>query len=238
VKLREAAKVFLTVRIREAGILGKMEPTGGAMVYLGDCDLDQAAISKQIAKLRTSTRNTERKPVLKPAPMIQSDHSLAEPVLQTGLHQAKSVQPVRLPTPSPTITPAPAASTPRNKPVENSRDLALGMLELKPIGAACPDDKGVTLACDARGELHLLCEDEGSRGIERLTAAGAWATKHRELLHAVNRSLASEGDDVVLHLLTREPKRVRHLLDSDVRVHMMARVPERCGTGWCFVELN
>jgi len=246
-KLREATRTFLTVSLAERGVIDRMGPTGGAMVYLGDCGLTHNQIIERIEQLRSLASDTLE-------PEENGDH-LSPPLSRSEWEELdpESFMPQDIPLAPAAIEPKDTAVVHEESRVGRQQDtpapmeppvadtdfstMALSILELKPIGAACPDDEGVVLARDERGAMHLVVEDRARRGIERLTAVSTWACKHAKLLGAIDRSLAEDGG-VVMHLLTERPKDVRHLLDCDVRVHAIARADGRIGTGFCFLELN
>ena len=230
-KLRETSRAFLGVRIEDAGSIEKMGPTGGAMVYLGDCDLGFEAVAARIEENRESDTAGARRATVETArtPEIDPELRAVEPTRITAVGDGE-----------PRVDRQQDTGAREAAPVElpDARTVALSMLELKPVGASCPDDEGVALARGADGALHVVCEDEHRRGLERLAAVSAWAHKHAKLLAAIDRELSEADREPVLHLLTEEPRGIRHLLDTNVRVHVMRRADERCGTGWTFVELN
>ncbi|MBL8745119.1 MAG: hypothetical protein JNK58_02050 [Phycisphaerae bacterium] len=104
---------------------------------------------------------------------------------------------------------------------------------LKAINARCPDDPTVELAVDKGDRLHLLRQDNDGRAVERLVSVSAWAVKHAALLSAAGLG-ADFSHPPAMHLFTSEPKSIRHLLDADVRVHLLATV----GAEWYCTELN
>jgi len=228
-RLDEAARAFLDVRVVESGIIDKMGPTGGAMVYLGECELGHESVASRLAELRRAG-GTDRT-ATGDAPAIE--RTIDEPDPDERMETSTAV----VDWSPPRVDRAPDDAGAIDHTEEDARALALSVLELKPVGASCPDDEGVVIARDESGGLHLVCEDEERRGIERLTAVSSWASKHAKLLRALDVEVVADRG-VVRHLLTREPRAVRHLLDTDVRVHVMRRADERIGTGWMFVELN
>ncbi|TVQ61373.1 MAG: hypothetical protein EA378_09165 [Phycisphaerales bacterium] len=110
---------------------------------------------------------------------------------------------------------------------------------LRLLELACPVAPGVHLAGDARGSLHLIAIERAGDadtspeasssvpGVDRgtaaqhLAAAEAWARTNAALLRAAAQVDASQP---TMHLLTDEPKRVRGLLDSPIRVHLAVEV--------------
>lgn len=104
---------------------------------------------------------------------------------------------------------------------------------LRLLELSCPAAPGVHLAGDAGGALHLIAIERGedvahgvagvARGTaaQHLAAAEAWARTNAALLQAAARVDATSP---TMHLLTDEPKRVRGLLDSAIRVHLAVEV--------------
>ncbi len=122
------------------------------------------------------------------------------------------------------VTPAPAAL------IEG-----LGVLE-----SECPYATGVTLAADELGALHLIADDaDGSdEAVRQLTAAATWASAHGKLLRKAEPSLGDAGREPVRHLLTNDAKRVRNLLDTDLKVHLVTEVSLGGQRGRVAIEIN
>lgn len=116
---------------------------------------------------------------------------------------------------------------------------------LSPLDFRCPDAPAVEFARDQSGVMHLLLSSEGPEALHALTSAHAWATKNIELLRraaagpvGARATPALDAEHAALHLFTAWPKRLRGLLDSRVRVHLLASVEVEGKMGWCCVELN
>lgn len=119
--------------------------------------------------------------------------------------------------------------------------------ELDPLPARCPYAPGVELAVAADGRLHLLarCGGESTcgspltqgRAIEQLTTTSAWALAHAALLGGARAGLRIDGEHLpILHLVTDRPRDARRLLESEIRVHLLARAePAR---PWVYRDLN
>ncbi len=238
-KLRETSRAFLGVRLEDAGSIEKMGPTGGAMVFLGDCELGFEAVAERIEALRDDPKETaQAEPETRDEPAFAST-VFREPVAAPATQNTAVGEGLpRVDRQQATTERAPARTQTRTVELPDARTVALSMLGLKPVAASCPDDEGVAIARGADGSVHVVCEDEHRRGLERLSAVSAWAHKHAKLLAAIDRELCEAAREPVLHLLTEEPRGIRHLLDTNVRVHVLRRAGERCGTGWTFVELN
>lgn len=146
---------------------------------------------------------------------------------------------------------AQAAATAAVTDVEPVGALALLLDGLRPVSVLCPYAPGVELALDASGGLHLLVRaepDDGDDGeqkaLSQLLVASAWAEAHAMLLVP---ALAATGAPAahaaatqrpVAHLFTDRPKRSRRLLETDVRVHLLARVNIGGQSGWYCTALN
>lgn len=128
--------------------------------------------------------------------------------------------------------------------------LALLLDALRPVSVLCPYAPGVELAVDAAGGLHLLVrtepedgEDSEQRALSQLLVAGSWAEAHAMLLGPALAQAGApmpthEAHKPALHLFTDRPKRSRRLLETDVRVHLLARVNIGGQSGWYCTELN
>lgn len=99
---------------------------------------------------------------------------------------------------------------------------------LTPLRAHCPYARSVRLAVDAAGSLHLIGNAHAGSvdAVSELITAAAWAHDHAELLSALSHGLLAREDAVgpTLHVTTQEPRLVRGLLDTAIRVHLVCRV--------------
>lgn len=102
---------------------------------------------------------------------------------------------------------------------------------LDPIEARCPKALGVDLALDSEGRLHLIvCDADTRDAMNRLLAAQAWARDNLGLLIRAEAGLAAPSSDrdvdtdAVMHLISDEPRSVREIYDTNVRVYSLARV--------------
>ena len=112
--------------------------------------------------------------------------------------------------------------------------------ELRPIALECPYAKGVELAMDGAGGMHLLARSESGRdddAVARLMTASAWAEAHARLLSAGVPGLSALGRPK-LHLFTDAPKRSRGLVDTAMKLHLLARVHVGGQSAWYCTELN
>lgn len=108
---------------------------------------------------------------------------------------------------------------------------------LSPISLACPVAPGVVLARDAAGSLHLVARSDSGADVGlawcELDAAAGWAMLNASLLAAAASVRIATP---TRHLLARDPREARRLLDSGVRVYAMCANKE--GTPVAGVPLN
>ncbi|MFO0834190.1 MAG: hypothetical protein U0638_04410 [Phycisphaerales bacterium] len=108
---------------------------------------------------------------------------------------------------------------------------------LSPISMACPVAPGVALARDAAGSLHLVARSESASDVGRawceLDAALGWAMLNAPLLAAATSVRIAQP---TRHLLAREPREARRLLDNGVRVYALCA--NKDGTPIAGVPLN
>jgi hypothetical protein len=143
------------------------------------------------------------------------------------------------------IKPAPAA-----EPGAGAGPLALFVDDLAACAVRCPYAAAVEIALDRAGGVHLLAragtEEAEEAALQALLVAQSWAESHAALLAGAVAGTARAGGPgrvdasrrPVMHLFTARPKRSRRLLETPVRVHLLAAVSVEGKTGWCCVELN
>jgi hypothetical protein len=143
-----------------------------------------------------------------------------------------------IPTPAPAVDPHPAAT-------HADSLLAAHIPGLCPMAARCPFADDVELAFDAHGGLHLLAGAVGltrdQRTIETLTAAAAWAQTNIRVLALTlpeGKRLVPDGVRPTLHLFTDRPAAFRTLLDSPIRVHLLAPIVKVRNADWFCAALN
>lgn len=102
---------------------------------------------------------------------------------------------------------------------------------LSPIEARCPKAPGVELALDSKGRLHLVvCDADSHDSMNRLLAAQTWARNNLGLLIRAEAGMsmpASDRDvntDAMMHLISIDPRAVREIYDTPVRIYSLARV--------------
>ena len=150
------------------------------------------------------------------------------------------------PSGSAVVAPDIAPRTPTVHPASASpASLARHLPSLEPLDARCPYAPEVELAVDPSGRLHLIARSHAdmtdpNAAFSKLAVARTWALAHAALLERAFRQAKPMAFAPEQHLLTDAPKRVRPLLDTDVRLHLLTAPPGTAETspGWVCVELN
>lgn len=221
-KIARAARVFLETPIEYAGSVERIEPAPTVCLFRGPVS---ASLDAVIESLHEPPRNADCSSA-PAAPVAPSPEPAApEPCADTTVEA---------------VAPAEPAATSDDVIRDALTDRVPGLAR---IAIAVPRCEGVELAADASGGLHLIArDDESSSPTASLLAAQAWASINRELLAAACATLLGSPVDAsrpaTLHLFTDQPKRVRSLLDADIRVHFLGSVEMNGKRAWCVAELN
>ncbi len=149
---------------------------------------------------------------------------------------------VRVPTPKPLGSQDQAEAQPKevnghalvgheHDSPKNADGLSVMIPGLMSLETKCPKALGVEFAADEDGQLHLVvCDEDIEDAMNQLLAARAWARNNLGLLLRAESSLVipsadrSEDSDAVMHLITMEPREIRTIFDTNVRVYSLARV--------------
>ena len=241
-RLKKAAETFLRRPVELAAVVGKMGPTGAAPIFRGECALSPADLARAIwaaadraAKARVAAPTPQ--PPAVPAQPASKPGAMIEPPACVPENRSNSpVAPSR---------PEVAKMSP-DGPVVGA--LAARVTGLSPLAIRCPDEAGVELATDSQGRLHVLAEGDDGRAVVALACVQAWVSKHAALISAVIQARSGGGSasaavqfndsSPLQHLFTRDPRKVRPLLDTAVRLHVLAPVEVEGKTGWFHAELN
>ncbi len=197
-RLARAAETFLGFRPVVVNAGARIEPAPALLVYRGPADLGTREV---LAAITRTSKPTE------PVP---------EPIL------GATVEP---PTSIPT---SPAASVPQPEISGRASDLAALLPGVRPLALTCPYARDVRFGVGADGSLHALAWDDpaGEAPVASVASAGAWAAVNAELIAAACPGIVSPAErGVVQHVFTREARRLRGLLDSSVKVHLVLSTP-------------
>lgn len=179
--------------------------------------------------------------------ILHPDHGGAETIWRAAdadlsqLLQALD-RPTHAPAPSRPATTVPtAASAPTTRPITSPPAAAGRAIEPTSsppadiaLSAVCPEAPTVRFRVTRDGVLHLHTDDleqSTAEAAAALLAAGAWASRHGETLRALVRAMggpALTDSPSVSHLTTRDARRARPLLDTSIRLEVVA-TPKRPG---------
>ncbi|MFN7020882.1 MAG: hypothetical protein ACK4WH_06095 [Phycisphaerales bacterium] len=224
-----------------AALLELLERTVGFDAAGGGVWVSKITPADGAVEPSTDRRMTEESPAIE---TVAADLALAdEPANvevppRTGAAIAATAQPVddiRLWADPAAGSAAPSARSARSDP----GSLAAHVQSLRAVSLVCPYASEVQFAVGEGGTLHILGhargDDEGMPG--RLMAASAWAEAHKGLIDAA-LGVRTSDQRPRLHLFTERPVSARALLDTDVRVHVLAPVTVDGKVGWYCAELN
>jgi hypothetical protein len=144
-------------------------------------------------------------------------------------------------TATPSVVNSPGAEPPAAAPVSASIDSLAGHLaNLRSVALRCPYAEGIEIAVDGAGAMHLLVrsgsDSTDDSTLASLLVASSWAEAHASILGPA----AGVAPDrrPTLHLFTDRPKKSRRLLETNLRVHLLAPVQVGGQTGWYCTDLN
>ncbi len=139
--------------------------------------------------------------------------------------------------------PSPSREVPPKPPVVFAEDgtLASHLVDLQSTALRCPYASGIEVAIDGAGRLHLLARSKSESAEESTLAAlliaSSWAEQHSGLL-ASSLGKVSSVARPTLHLFTDKPKHSRRLLETNLRVHLLAEVHVGAERAWYCTDLN
>ena len=218
-QIRTAVETFGDCELAPACVIERVNSGGLRPVFSGPAERDLAALIASLESVKISPP---------PATVIEAK----APAIR--LVPADSASPERQ---SPRPPQSAAASAAQSSTLEN----------LKALSTRCPYAPEVDLSVDAGGELHLAVRTgtgtpflDPGMGVQRLLTAASWVADHAQLLAAVHGDLKAEAAMAgpALHLMTDEPKSVRRLLDTGVRVHLVVDAETSAGSIKICRDLN
>lgn len=198
-RLARAAEAFLGFTPMVLPCAARIEPAPSVVLFRGQSEATLADALEIIGRTR---------PPAAPAPTASA------PVLPGE---------VVVPAAPGTATRPPASAQTKTGPGAAGGALASLVPDLRPLGVVCPYAREVEFACRAdTGRLQVLAWDssDGAPPVAALAAASAWAVLNAELIGAACPGV-SLGEAPVQRVFTRDARRVRGLLDSPVRVHLV-----------------
>lgn len=195
-----------------------------ATTFLG-CEIEVAGVVSRIEPGRACT--------IFDAPMDLSVDRVVDAIRAVAIAPARDediIVGASVDEPAPAEQPEPLAA-----PAHPTTTLASHVNGLHALPTTCPYAEGVELARDDAGRLHLLSSAAPS-GVAGLLSAKQWATMHAALLAAAHGPL--DAREAVCHLMTDDAGSARSMLDTDLRVHLLAQVEVEGRRGWYCTPLN
>ena len=198
-KLTRAVDAFLDRPIEIIDAAGRIDATGTANIYRDS----RAHRASEIIDT-----------------LVETGCGVPEDVHEQGVAAEPGAEAVSVPE---------RAETPDSNPAQGLCALIDGLTRLD---TRCPHAPGVELACDAQGRIHLVCDDAPG-AVGRIESARAWVRDHLDLLLRAEALVripdpSDRGELTTAHVLAHEPRSMRGLIDSDIRLYALARV-EMCG---------
>lgn len=196
-QLRRAVSAFLRGQLTQAPGVHRIGPVARTTVYRAPYTESAGAL---IARLRA--------PATTPSPRESS--------VQTEWTTPTPQQAEPAPSASPVVSsPAPPQPTP-------AVALAARVPNVIALESRCPYHEHVELAAGLTGELHALLEGD-ARCVDELLAVESWAKDHAKLLAKAEPALRAPNAEAALHLFTDAPAGARHLLNTKLRIHVLAK---------------
>lgn len=138
-------------------------------------------------------------------------------------------------------------STPEAESADRAPEgsLTLHIPGLMALEARCPLAPEVELAIDEFGAMHALARAEShaqaARALQRLMIASSWAESNRRVLELTLRGGGSRwigAGAPTMHVFTDQPKLWRGMLESPLKLHLLAVVDRAANPDWVCAELN
>jgi hypothetical protein len=226
-RIARTAGSFLGRRISVVACVSKIAPGRAFTVYRGPINGDADAVLESALRLIRSPRTASPRGQVSFTPPATVSAAEAPP--------APRVVP---PAPQATRIPAPARAMPAAP-----GSLAQHLEGLTALGFVCPYAPTVELAVDDAGAMHLLARaDPGAgEGLAAMLAVSSWAVQHERLIALASAGIGRTLDPGIAptqHLFTADARRVRPLLDTAVKLHLLAPVTVEGRRGWFCTELN
>lgn len=238
-RLRDAARAFLGIELPSDACIARIGPGPvGAELFDGCMD---APVQDLVGMLNTTVATPR---LARVEPEAAATHvevtEVAEPVvakIEPPVAAIGTGQPAGARAESSCHATGPAASH------AHPGSLSGFVSGLVSMAARYPHAEEIELALDDEGGLHVLGRAEAyaqrARTLERLMAAAAWAETNRKVLQLTlgdsAKTLANRP--AVMHVFTDQPVSWRQLLDSPLRVHMLAAVTTHA-PDWACAPVN
>jgi hypothetical protein len=228
-KLNRTSRAFLNREIRVTATRQRMEPLESCArrtfaAVLASGPLDAVSLCRTIVNRLRKDRRKE----LAAAREVASRPRSLEPA------RPRPASGVRLPPKpvaaaaafAPPASVAAAVASPTSAPISapgsapvTAPSIAARISGLRPLPPRCPNARGVELACDESGQLHLVATPAT---VADLPATSAWVRAQRELLSLACPQLAAPAGEARRHVVAGDPATAIPLVGSGITVHLEA----------------
>lgn len=212
-KIRKAVQTFLGTELKPAARVGRVGACSTQTLYRAASSLSIGALLEHVTQASKAASQ-----LMEPKPTPAG----ATPAM--GSEAARA--PLQVAPNTPPVTP-----TAHAKPTPTQHGRGAELLGLRGLATICPYAPGVCLASGEGGKLHLVIAASGAggdcsldEGVRRLLTAAAWADDHAGLLESAHADALAgvRATGPTLHLLTPDARSARGLLDTGVKVHLVA----------------
>ncbi len=219
-KLRNAAETFLERAIEVVIGSGRIDATGTTNLYRDSISHPASHILDALVTAAGESKALSRVEQVEHAPARRTDSVVEFPAEGVAMPEPKAVHEKVV------------ADKPSQDDAPTMRDgLCVLIPGLSPIEARCPKAPGVELSLDSKGRLHLVvCDADSHDSMNQLLAAQAWARNNLGLLIRAESGMSvpsadrDVNTDAMMHLISIEPRSVREIYDTPVRIYSLARV--------------
>jgi hypothetical protein len=236
-KLSHATETFLGQRPKIVACVSKIGGSVSRPLYRGT---DERAVEELVGVIRgLSWVKRAKPPFISGEPQVV--HRMPSPGPVPPPPRVASVAPQTTPTMGRIGIPMPESP---GAGTSETGVLAAHVPGLAPIAFRCPYVGRVELAMSADGRMHLLARAEHGYGLgsaaAHLAGAAAWAKAHSDLLTAAcpGLSLNAGAASPISHLFTDHAPEARSVLDSEIRVHLLAEARVSGNGAHICVDLN
>lgn len=202
-QLRRAVGEFLHGRLTQAPGVHRIGPVTRTTVFRAPFAETPTSLIDRLCADVDAPPSTQAAPVSSPSREVAPTHTSA---------------PVRESKETAAAPPASANAT----EAKGASSLASRMPQIIALESRCPYHESIELAAGLTGELHALAEG-GAECVGDLLAVESWAKDHAKLLAKAEPALRARDAEAALHLFSSEPAKVQHLLNTKLRIHVLAK---------------
>jgi len=216
-KLNRTARAFLNREIRVTATRQRMEPIESCARRTFTPGPTQAGPLDAVSLCRAIVNSLRKE---RRRELAASRETLAAALPPIEPARPRPAAGVRLPPKAAAaVAEPPAVPVAAKASVASPSTLASRIPGLRPLPPRCPTARGVELASDERGGLHLVATPAT---LGDLPAASAWARAQRELLGLACPQLVDPAAEARRHVVAEDPSAAIPLVGSGITVHLTA----------------